>query len=65
MARYLIERLLAAVPTLLALTLVAFLLTTAARGDPALEALQQAGERAGWAVRCRETSGARTSPGAR
>jgi peptide/nickel transport system permease protein len=37
-------RLLAAVPTLLALTLVAFLLTTAARGDPALEALQQAGD---------------------
>ena len=44
MARYLIARLLAAVPTLIALTLVAFLLTTAARGDPALEALQQAGD---------------------
>jgi peptide/nickel transport system permease protein len=44
MARYLIERLVAAVPTLIALTLVAFLLTTAARGDPALEALQQAGD---------------------
>jgi peptide/nickel transport system permease protein len=44
MGRYLIERTLAAVPTLLALTLVAFVLTTAARGDPALEALQQAGD---------------------
>ncbi len=44
MSRYLFTRLLAAVPTLLVLTLVAFLLTTAARGDPALEALQQAGE---------------------
>ncbi|HEX2324633.1 MAG TPA: ABC transporter permease, partial [Chloroflexota bacterium] len=44
MGRYLLGRLLAAVPTLLALTLVAFLLTTAARGDPALEALQQAGD---------------------
>jgi peptide/nickel transport system permease protein len=44
MGRYLVERLLAVVPTLLALTLVAFVLTTAARGDPALEALQQAGE---------------------
>lgn len=44
MTRYLLERLLAVVPTMLALTLVAFLLTTAARGDPALEALQQAGD---------------------
>jgi peptide/nickel transport system permease protein len=44
MARYLLERILAAVPTLLVLTLVAFALTTAARGDPALEALQQAGD---------------------
>jgi peptide/nickel transport system permease protein len=44
MSRYLIQRLLAVVPTLLALTLVAFVLTTAARGDPALEALQQAGD---------------------
>ncbi len=44
MTRYLAERLLAVVPTLLALTLVAFVLTTAARGDPALEALQQAGD---------------------
>ncbi|HEX2034725.1 MAG TPA: ABC transporter permease [Chloroflexota bacterium] len=44
MARYLSTRLLAAIPTLLALTVVAFLLTTAARGDPALEALQQAGD---------------------
>jgi peptide/nickel transport system permease protein len=41
---YLAARLLAAVPTLLALTLVAFVLTTAARGDPALLALQQAGD---------------------
>lgn len=44
MFRYLAIRLLAAIPTLVALTVVAFLLTTAARGDPALEALQQAGE---------------------
>jgi peptide/nickel transport system permease protein len=44
MTRYLLARVLAAVPTLLALTLVAFVLTTAARGDPALEALQQSGE---------------------
>lgn len=44
MTRYLTQRLLAIVPTLLVLTLVAFVLTTAARGDPALEALQQAGE---------------------
>ena len=44
MGRYLVERLLAVAPTLLALTLVAFVLTTAARGDPALEALQQAGD---------------------
>jgi peptide/nickel transport system permease protein len=44
MGRYLLERVLAAVPTLLALTLVAFVLTTAARGDPALEALQQSGD---------------------
>jgi peptide/nickel transport system permease protein len=42
--RYLGIRLLAAVPTLVALTLVAFVLTTAARGDPALLALQLAGE---------------------
>ena len=44
MLRYLLGRLLAAVPTLLALTLAAFALTTAARGDPALIALQQAGQ---------------------
>jgi len=44
MLRYLSVRLLAAVPTLLALTLVGFVLTTAARGDPALQALQQSGE---------------------
>ena len=44
MTRYLLQRLAAAVPTLLALTVVAFALTTAARGDPAMEALQQAGD---------------------
>lgn len=44
MLRYLAGRLLAAVPTLVALTLVAFTLTTAARGDSALLALQQAGQ---------------------
>jgi len=44
MARYLLQRLAAAVPTLLVLTVVAFALTTAARGDPAMEALQQAGD---------------------
>jgi peptide/nickel transport system permease protein len=44
MAQYLATRLLAAIPTLLALTLAAFVLTTAARGDPALLALQQAGQ---------------------
>jgi peptide/nickel transport system permease protein len=42
--RYLTQRLIAAVPTLLILTVVAFVLTTAARGDPALEALQQSGD---------------------
>ena len=44
MTRYLLGRVLAAVPTLLVLTVVAFALTTAARGDPAMEALTQAGE---------------------
>lgn len=43
MGRYLLSRLAAAVPTLLLLTLVAFLLTTAARGDPAEAALRQSG----------------------
>jgi peptide/nickel transport system permease protein len=44
MARYLLSRLVALIPTLIVLSLVTFLLTTAARGDPALLALQQAGE---------------------
>jgi ABC-type dipeptide/oligopeptide/nickel transport system permease component len=43
MTGYLLRRLLVAAVTLLALTSVAFLMTTAARGDPALLALQQAG----------------------
>lgn len=43
MMRYFAGRLGLAVPTLLALTFAAFFLTTAARGDPALLALQQAG----------------------
>lgn len=44
MGRYLLARTLAAVPTLLLLTFVCFLLTTAARGDPAVEALRQGGQ---------------------
>ncbi|MCS7001298.1 MAG: ABC transporter permease [Dehalococcoidia bacterium] len=40
---YTVRRALAAIPTLIALTVVAFLLTTAARGDPALIALLEAG----------------------
>lgn len=43
MTRYLLRRLLAIVPLLFCLTFVAFTLTTAARGDPALIVLQQAG----------------------
>lgn len=43
MTPYIIRRLLAAVVTVVALTVVTFLLTTAARGDPALLALQQSG----------------------
>jgi peptide/nickel transport system permease protein len=44
MGRYLLGRFAAAVPTLLLVTFVAFLLTTAARGDPAVEALRQGGQ---------------------
>jgi ABC-type dipeptide/oligopeptide/nickel transport system permease component len=44
MGRYLLERVGAALPTLFLLTLVCFLLTTAARGDPAREALRQGGQ---------------------
>ncbi len=44
MGRYLLGRLATAVPTLLLLTFVAFLLTTAARGDPAEAALRQGGQ---------------------
>lgn len=44
MGRYLLGRVGAAVPTLLLVTFVAFLLTTAARGDPAVEALRQGGQ---------------------
>ncbi|MCC7370674.1 MAG: ABC transporter permease [Chloroflexi bacterium] len=44
MGRYLLARTLAAVPTLFLLTFVCFLLTTAARGDPAVEALRQGGQ---------------------
>jgi len=43
MARYLIARLTLSVPTLIAVSIIAFVLTTAARGDPALLALQQGG----------------------
>ncbi len=43
MGRYLLGRLGAALPTLILLTLVAFLLTSAARGDPAEAALRQSG----------------------
>ncbi len=43
MGRYILKQVAMAVPTLLLLTLVAFLLTTAARGDPAEAALRQGG----------------------
>ena len=43
MARYLLGRLAAAVPTLVLLTLAAFLLSLAAKGDPALLALKAGG----------------------
>jgi ABC-type dipeptide/oligopeptide/nickel transport system permease component len=43
MGRYLISRLAVAVPTLLFLTLAAFLLNAAARGDPAEQALRAGG----------------------
>lgn len=44
MGRYLLGRVATAVPTLLLLTFVAFLLTSAARGDPAEAALRQGGQ---------------------
>ena len=44
MARYLLGRLAAAVPTLVLLTLAAFLLSLAAKGDPALLALKAGGQ---------------------
>jgi ABC-type dipeptide/oligopeptide/nickel transport system permease component len=44
MGRYVIGRLAAAIPTLLLLTLAAFLLNSAARGDPAANALRAGGQ---------------------
>lgn len=44
MGRYIFGRLLAAIPTLILLTLVAFLLSVAAKGDPALLALKAGGQ---------------------
>lgn len=44
MGRYLLGRLAVALPTLLLLTFVAFILNTAARGDPAEAALRQGGQ---------------------
>lgn len=41
MLNFVFTRLLAAIPTLIAITLIAFFLTTAARGDPALLLLEQ------------------------
>ena len=44
LARYLMVRLISAIPILFFVTALAFILTTAARGDPALLALQQSGQ---------------------
>jgi ABC-type dipeptide/oligopeptide/nickel transport system permease component len=44
MGRYVLSRLAAAIPTLLLLTLAAFLLNSAARGDPAANALRAGGQ---------------------
>jgi peptide/nickel transport system permease protein len=44
MGRYVLGRLLAAIPTLILLTIVAFLLSLAAKGDPALLALKAGGQ---------------------
>src|SRR5215213_8230765 len=44
MGRYILSRLLAAIPTLILLTIVAFLLSLAAKGDPALLALKAGGQ---------------------
>lgn len=44
MGRYIITRLAAAIPTLIILTFVAFLLNSAAKGDPAMNALRAGGQ---------------------
>jgi ABC-type microcin C transport system permease subunit YejB len=44
MGRYVLSRVALAIPTLLLLTLAAFLLTSAARGDPAVMALRAGGQ---------------------
>ena len=44
MSRYLAARLATVVPTLILLTFVAFLLNSAARGDPAAQALRAGGQ---------------------
>jgi peptide/nickel transport system permease protein len=44
MGRYILTRLAAAIPTLIILTFVAFLLNSAAKGDPALNALRAGGQ---------------------
>ena len=44
MGRYVLQRLALAIPTLLLLTFAAFLLTSAAKGDPAMNALRAGGQ---------------------
>jgi ABC-type dipeptide/oligopeptide/nickel transport system permease component len=44
MGKYILTRLVAAIPTLVILTFVAFLLNSAARGDPAMNALRVGGQ---------------------
>lgn len=44
MGRYILTRIAAAIPTLIILTFVAFLLNSAARGDPAAQALRAGGQ---------------------
>ena len=44
MSRYILQRVAAAVPTLLLITIAAFLLSVAAKGDPALLALKAGGQ---------------------
>lgn len=46
MGRYIVTRIAAAIPTLIILTFVAFLLNSAARGDPAAQALRAGGQEA-------------------